>query len=154
MLWKGRHQIWIRKVGLLRAIHLSIYYISRRQCVKETFIFLRFCYLHLPLKTEFIEHDANGVGWGNSMRALYNSFGLASLMNRRLIIRFITLSKLWDPPYGGTAWDHGLVKNTYSWGYNDKSLTYKWFEFEKYGRGDLTSSSASKFDMFIGNLSM
>lgn len=34
----------------------------------------------------YVEHDCGGVGWGNSMRALYNAFGLAALMDRRLIV--------------------------------------------------------------------
>lgn len=62
-------------------------------------------------------------------------------------MRFVTLTKVWNPPYGLKSWDYGEKQSAYFSGH-DSSKQYAIFDFEKYGRED------RQFDAFVANLSI
>ena len=60
----------------------------------------------------YIEHDCGGVGWGNSVRGLFNAASMAALTGRRLIVTHAPFNRLFLSPYGEESqpWDFGLSK--------------------------------------------
>lgn len=86
-----------------------------------------------PRQELFVEHDCGGVGWGNSIRGLYNAFSLAAVLNRRLVIRFDAMHRLWLPPNNLTQWDFGVDEVIRSKGSNLWESREIW-DFEAYGR--------------------
>jgi hypothetical protein len=93
------------------------------------------------LDEKFVKHDCGGVGWGNSIRALYNSMSLALILNRRIIISFDSMQKLWSPPFGNVnstennsnAWDYGMGDALQHDHRRIYDMTETW-DYEKYGR--------------------
>lgn len=56
----------------------------------------------------FVEHDCGGVGWGNSIRGLYNAAGIATTIGRRLIVTHSSFNRVFLPPNDSVAaWDFG-----------------------------------------------
>ncbi len=83
-----------------------------------------------PAKEYYIEHDCGGVGWGNSIRGLYNAAALAAMLGRRLIVTHGPFNRMFDPPHVNmTSWTFGLAEK----GISTYSLRQHW-DFEKHGR--------------------
>lgn len=99
-----------------------------------------------PAQESYIEHECTGTGWGGSIRSLYNGFGLATILDRRLIVYNNVMHQLWSPPYGLEAWDFGLGKKLVH-GIDTH------FNFEKYGFNN-DPNQEQKFDVWIRNLSI
>lgn len=60
-------------------------------------------------KTHFVEHDCGGVGWGNSIRGLFNAAGIAAVTGRRLIVTHSAFNRVFLPPNDSmVGWDFGL----------------------------------------------
>ena len=89
----------------------------------------------------FVEHDCGGVGWGNSIRGLYNSASLAAVTGRRLIVTHKPFNRMFSPPYQkeGTndkvheyqhTWDYGLFSDP---AYNVWENRQVW-DYEAHGR--------------------
>lgn len=102
-----------------------------------------------PSNAGFMEHDCGGVGWGNSIRAFYNVFGMAALLNRRVLVRFDTMFKLWEPPYGLPEWNNGIANSNHLESSSVFKTAHKIWDYEKYGRED----QVSRFDNWLGLLS-
>jgi hypothetical protein len=114
-----------------------------------------------PMSEMFVEHDCGGVGWGNSIRALYNAFAIAAVLDRRIIVRYSPgdnpMWKLWDPPYDLDQWNYGvdvLREEQFnipahmrgkSWDFGSRQYKDMW-DFEKYGR------SPGRFGKWVKNL--
>ena len=51
-----------------------------------------------PATYFYVEHDCGGVGWGNSIRGLYNAAAMAAMFGRRLIVTHAPFNRLFLPP--------------------------------------------------------
>jgi hypothetical protein len=84
---------------------------------------------------KYMSHDCGGVGWGNSIRALYNAFGLAALLDGRLIVTYPFFDQLWNPPYGLESWDYGLAaKANHNLNYQRQRHEDHIWDYEAHGR--------------------
>jgi len=101
----------------------------------------------------YVEHDCGGVGWGNSVRGLYNSASLAALMGRRLIVTHEPFNRMFLPPYSDINrsdvenpdhWDYGLSLNPE---FNRWDTRETW-DYEAYGR------DAGNFRMWANTIRM
>jgi len=112
-----------------------------RQCgklatEKERWDCVNYEHLFAPVKGDvkeeyFVEHDCGGVGWGNSIRGLFNAASLAATTGRRLIVTHPAFNRMFLPPHDDvTAWDFGLGKGKASHPYE---LRQHW-DFEAHGR--------------------
>lgn len=104
-----------------------------------------FRYTSDPLNEKYAEHDCGGVGWGNSIRGLYNAVSIASVLDRRLIIRFDAFNRLWMPPNGLKSWNYGVDDGLMKAGLSYWDIKETW-DFEKYGR------SPNRFQNWVKNL--
>lgn len=82
-----------------------------------------------PSKEWYVEHDCGGVGWGNSIRGLYNAASLAAMTGRRLIVSHAPFNRMFDPPLNASSWTYGLEEA----GHNKWHMRQHW-DFEKHGR--------------------
>lgn len=118
---------------------------ERWQCFGEHI----YRYTDEPNKVGFMEHDCGGVGWGNSIRAFYNVFGMAALLNRRVLVRFNTMFKLWDPPYNLSQWNNGIIDSNQLKDTSVFNKAHEIWDYEKYGRED----QIPRFDNWLSSLS-
>jgi len=93
-------------------------------------------------KQYFVEHDCGGVGWGNSIRGLYNSASIAAISGRRLIVTHAPFNRMFLPPYmkdestststhpHQSDWSYGLYKDPSYSSYHNKQV----WNYEAYGR--------------------
>jgi hypothetical protein len=78
----------------------------------------------------YVEHDCGGVGWGNSIRGLYNAAALAAITGRRLIVTHAPFNRMFDPPTEGMAsWDYGISESR-----RHPMEMREYWDFEKHGR--------------------
>jgi hypothetical protein len=83
-----------------------------------------------PIDEYYIEHDCGGVGWGNSIRGLYNAAALAAMLGRRLIVTHGPFNRMFLPPdVNNPSWTYGLKEG----GNNMYAIRQHW-DFEKHGR--------------------
>ena len=93
-----------------------------------------------PAKEYYIEHDCGGVGWGNSIRGLYNAAALAVMLGRRLIVTHAPFNRMFDPPNENmTSWTFGMKER----GVNMYNIRQHW-DFEKHGRSPNRYSNFAK----------
>lgn len=92
-----------------------------------------------PGKEYYVEHDCGGVGWGNSIRGLYNAAALAAMTGRRLIVTHKPFNRMFDPPLNASSWTYGLEEA----GYNKWDMRQHW-DFEKHGRSPNRYSEFAK----------
>ena len=85
----------------------------------------------------YVEHDCGGVGWGNSIRALFNAGALSALTGRRLIVTHAAFNRMFLPPdhlHRVSSWDFGLGKSTFGGGRHDGDKLRQYWDFENHGR--------------------
>lgn len=84
----------------------------------------------------FVEHDCGGVGWGNSIRGLYNAGAIAAVAGRRLIVTHAAFNRVFFPPNASmTSWDYGLGSaGTDHASYMARYEMRQYFDFEVHGR--------------------
>jgi len=87
-------------------------------------------------KTRFVEHDCGGVGWGNSIRGLYNTAAIAAVLGRRLIVSHSAFNRVFLPPNDTvTSWDYGLSALLSATGGQMAAYEAReYFDFEMHGR--------------------
>ena len=91
--------------------------------------------------TYFVEHDCGGVGWGNSIRGLFNAAAIAAVSGRRLIVSHPSFNRVFLPPNDSMpSWDYGLselLASSSRHQHNPHMAMYEireYFDFEKHGR--------------------
>lgn len=78
----------------------------------------------LSIHSKYVQHDCNGVGWGNSIRGLISSASVAAVLGRRLIMFYPVFNRMFLPPNNKlSTWDLSLSMEVSGR-----------FDYEKYGR--------------------
>lgn len=84
----------------------------------------------------FVEHDCGGVGWGNSIRGLYNAGAMAAVAGRRLIVTHAAFNRVFLPPNASmSSWDFDTSPSASD--RNHFGLRFEmrqYFDFEVHGR--------------------